>query len=591
MHRKVTDLLQAFADRTKVFVGFFMCLFSAHQNYLNMKLHQLLSVVLCTMTTVSIAQNRTVGTTFLDHGVSDGYTLLAPNFTPNDNTIYLIDNCGEIVNTWPTQEYTGLVAKLLPNGNLLRSYVIDNENFDAGGRGGGVQLWDWNGNKIWDYKYSDSTHCQHHDVTGLPDGSVLLLAWESRDSIDWVNAGRDPNGIDSTKIWTESIVQVMPTGDTTGDIVWKWDMWNHLVQDFDASKDNYGVVSEHPELMNINFLSWGGSDDDWMHGNAVDYNEQYDQIILSARHTHEIYVIDHTTTTQQASEHVGGVQGKGGDILYRWGNPRAYGRGTSNDQKLFAQHNSHWIESGLDGAGNIMIFNNGERPDTNYTSIDVIVPPVDSTGAYSISQGMAFEPFDADWSYSGSPNDQFFSQYIGGGQRLQNGNTVICDGTHGRIFEINPDMEKVWEYVNPVNTGGIASQGDTLDGFFAGTNNWVFRAYKYEPDYSGLPANLTASGTVEQNPLPQNLCELLGVADNDNISSLKVYPNPASDVIQIEGLNSQQANLQFFDMMGRQVRSMPITNGRADISDISAGIYVITVKSDDLTSSFRLVKQ
>src|SRR5690606_15913622 len=93
--------------------------------------------------------------------------------------------------------------------------------------------------------------------------------------------------------------------------------------------------------------------------NAIDYNPQLDQIMISTREFSELWIIDHSTTTAEAAGHTGGRSGKGGDILYRYGNPAAYNRGTRADQKFFYQHDAQWIEPGLPGAGNILVFNNG----------------------------------------------------------------------------------------------------------------------------------------------------------------------------------------------------------------------------------------
>jgi len=84
----------------------------------------------------------------------------------------------------------------------------------------------------------------------------------------------------------------------------------------------------------------------------------------------EIYVIDHSTTPYESIGNSGGRYGKGGDYLFRWGNPANYGRGSQEDQKLFRQHDVQWIKPGLNGAGNILIFNNGAgklRPYGNTT--------------------------------------------------------------------------------------------------------------------------------------------------------------------------------------------------------------------------------
>jgi len=164
----------------------------------------------------------------------------------------------------------------------------------------------------------------------------------------------------------------------------------------------------------------------------------------------EIFVIDHSTTTDEAAGHSGGRSGKGGDILYRWGNPQVYRAGNASDQKLFAQHDATWIEPGLVGAGNIMVFNNGQgRPDGRYSSVDVIVPPIDESGHYTLIPGSAYGPKEADWIYTDENKPDFFSQNISGAQRLPNGNTLICSGTVGTIFEVSPAKRIVWKYIYP----------------------------------------------------------------------------------------------------------------------------------------------
>ena len=100
-------------------------------------------------------------------------------------------------------------------------------------------------------------------------------------------------------------------------------------------------MAKHPELIDLNFrLSQvSGSayepSSDWMHSNGIDYNPELDQIVLSARNFSEVWIIDHSTTTAEAAGHGGGKSGKGGDLLYRWGNPRAWRTGTRDDQQLF----------------------------------------------------------------------------------------------------------------------------------------------------------------------------------------------------------------------------------------------------------------
>jgi len=283
--------------------------------------------------------------------------------------------------------------------------------------------------------------------------------------------GRNPGTMDSGQLWPDFIIEVKPTGPTSGDIVWEWHVWDHLIQDYDPSKPNYGVVAEHPELIDINFLGLAEHEADWNHINSIDYNEKYDQILLSVRNFCEVWVIDHSTTTQEASGHTGGNSGKGGDLLYRWGNPQTYKTGEASNQKFFGQHDAKWIDSGYPGAGDILVFNNGVgRPGGEYSSVDEFVPPVDDQGFYNYTPGVSFGPDEQLWIYTAEPNE-FFSDYISGAQRLPNGNTLICDGAHGSLFEVTFDKKIVWLYTNE---------------FPIPTRNEVPSALRYAPNYPGL---------------------------------------------------------------------------------------------------------
>jgi hypothetical protein len=424
-----------------------------------------------------------LGLSVNDPKALQGYTLISPFVSPNT---YLVDMQGKLVHTWKTDSMPALSAVLLENGHLLRPGSIggDANIFGPGpGVGGRIQEFTWDGELAWDFKFYNAKQLPHHDLTRLPNGNVLLIVWDRKTTEETIAAGRRPEMTGDKHLLPDSLVEIKPTGKNTGEVVWEWRLWDHLIQDFDKTKNNFGDVASHPELVNINYgedeipSATAGKDGkekdkdkgdakegpnpkagtlfrldpDFTHCNGVAYNADLDQISISVWKFSEFWIIDHSTTTAEAAGHKGGRGGKGGDLLYRWGNPRAYRAGTKADQKLFSQHNAHWIPKGLAGAGNILLFNNGpQRPGGNHSSVDELVLPVDSQGRYLLKPGKAYGPDQAMWSYTAPKKDEFFSSFISGAQRLVNGNTLICSGANGIIFEVTPEKEIVWKYVNPV---------------------------------------------------------------------------------------------------------------------------------------------
>jgi hypothetical protein len=278
-------------------------------------------------------------------------------------------------------------------------------------------------------------------------------------------------------------------------------MWDHLIQDYDSTKDNYGVVGDYPELLDINFVDspdhFNPYKSDWMHCNGVDYNPILDQIALSCRNMNEIYIIDHSTTTEEAAGHTGGNSGKGGDILYRWGNPEAYRAGTADDQQLFGQHDIQWINEGRLGAGDLIVFNNGVGRNTSYSSADVISPPL-VNGEYILQSGSPWAPAAPSWSWDQGTNISASS--LGGVERLENGNTLVTWGVRGTFIEVNPEGEVVWKYINPVIDTGPLNQGDDIPQNQNGKSNEnkVFKTHRYNSSFPGFVGkDLTPGDYVE----------------------------------------------------------------------------------------------
>ena len=390
---------------------------------------------------------------------NEGYSLFAPM---GETTTYLIDEAGNTAFSWHSTYRPGLAVYLLENGNLLRTGNTNSTNFNVGGAGGIVQEIAPNGAVTWSFEYDNAQGRLHHDIEPLPNGHVLMIAWELKTQQEALAAGRNPNLLTDGELWPDTIIEVDPG---TNDIVWEWHVWDHLVQDYDATKTNYGVVADHPERINLNYRGTGGKPGgaDWTHINSIDYNADFDQILLSVHNFSEIWVIDHSTTTAEAASHSGGNSGLGGDLLYRWGNPQAHNAGSASDQQLFVQHDAAWIPAGYPGAGHILIFNNGNgRPGGNYSSVDEIVPPVDNTGNYT-----GYGPTAPVWSYTATTPTDFYATNISGAQRLPNGNTLICDGPDGYFFEVTTAGNVVWSF-------GYGNQA-------------IFRVTRYGSDYAGLP--------------------------------------------------------------------------------------------------------
>ena len=383
---------------------------------------------------ISLPQN--VDQTYKQYTMIDeGQILYAPMY---QTTTYLRDYTGTINHTWSSGYAPGCMVRWLDEETIIRTIRVG-VGPGAGGAGGGVQKLLWDGTVIWDFRYNTNNHLSHHDVKLLPNGNVLLIAWETKSPTEAVAAGRNPNYVSFQGFMPDHVIEVEPTGPSSGEIVWEWHVWDHLIQDFDPSKANYGVVEDHPELVDVNYVS--STQPDWMHTNSVDYDEEFDQILLSVHNFNEVWIIDHSTTTQQAAGHTGGNSGKGGDLLYRWGNPAAYKRGTVSDKKLFNQHDATWINEGYPGEGNILVFNNGGS--RHYSTVDEFTPPVNGNGEYYLEPGSAYGPTSQTWIYS--PQPSFYASHLCGANRLKNGNTLICNGETGKVFEVTPEGSTVWQ--------------------------------------------------------------------------------------------------------------------------------------------------
>lgn len=519
------------------------------------------------------AQNKTLGLTkHLSGGAEDGFVLFSPL---GSDTTYLINKCGQRVHSWYSEYTPGLSVYLLPNGHLLKTGTYTDSVFGfAGGRGGIIEEYDWDGNIVWRYKLFNDSLCQHHDITPMPNGNVLVLSWHSISKLEAMALGRKSQnfGTNQNDLWGERILELKPKGKDSAEIVWEWDLYDHIIQDADSTKLNYGIVFQKPERMDINY-ALDLKTNDWIHANSLDYNEKLNQIVMSCHNISEIWILDHSTTKQESKSHSGGLYGKGGDLLYRWGNPQAYNYGAAQDRKLFRQHNAQWIKGGLQDSGSIMIFNNGWNRDTAYSSIDIIKTPVQSDGSYS--GNLPYGPSKQSWIYKDSIPTKFYSNIISGTQRLPNGNTLICSGVQGRFFEITPQKKTVWEYRNPVNGNSIQADGENPK------DNMVFRCVFYPNTYSAFKnRTITSKGTIELNSYVYSCTHEFNPPQSVNLLPLKdalgVNPNAplkitfSEAVLAKSGFISIYQNNQLFETVSVTGNLVKISNETVTINHIKA---------------------
>ena len=397
-------------------------------------------------------------------GAYDGLTLYNTiQGTQTDRTV-LVDNTGTIVHQWNCVDTVASTPYLFPGGELLRPCrVSGTPAMNGAAWGGRIQRLDIDGGVLWEYIFSDENNQQHHDVCTMPNGNVLLVAWERKTQVEGLAAGRQNLQGD---IWPTQIVEVEPTGTSGGEIVWEWHIWDHLVQDVNPALPNHGVVSEHPGRMDINKGNINpNSNGDWIHVNALDYHPELDQIVFSSNSLDEIYIIDHGITTEEAA-------GPAGDFLYRWGNPANYER--PGDHVLWNVHGVNWIDPGTPGAEDLILFNNGN--DDNSSDLIQFTPPLRADGTYDITAGQPYEPLPGDYTFFYESSD-FHGDHLCGVYKLPNGNTIATDGPNREIRELDANGQVVWQFITPQR---------------------VMRANKYPLDILDPPCtgDLNGDGTV-----------------------------------------------------------------------------------------------
>jgi len=476
-----------------------------------------------------------------------GFTLVAPL---DSKTVHLVDMSGTAVHSWKVGHKTGEAAYLTERGTLLKCQRGTNHpTFEnTGGHGGLIEEFDRDGTRLWSFPWESEQGLSHHDIEELPNGNVLFIAWDRTTREVALAAGRDPELLEGEEFWAGAIYEVRPTRPVGGEVVWSWHAIDHVIQNRDPQLPNYAEPHDRPERIDINgdrdpappseedleaereemeAMGYAGGEDeepedeetedeeeaekaaqrarvkgaDWMHTNGIDYNATLDQIVISVRRFDEIWIIDHAPTTAEAA-------GPKGDLLYRWGNPFAYGMGEWEQRQLLGQHNVQWIPEGQLGAGNLIVFNNGARP-REWSTADEWWAPRDVDGRYPREEGQPWGPTELQWRYEAETPEDFYSGFISGVERQPNGNTLICAGAPGRVFEVTPAGEIVWDWRSPYRPEPEEAEESNRDFSTA-----MFRAPRYAADHpaivalrargAAIPLNAGAGPATNQAPPPED---------------------------------------------------------------------------------------
>jgi hypothetical protein len=399
----------------------------------------------------------------------NGYVL----FSGQDRKTHLIDMNGNEVHQWAQEGFPPVLLAPGQTGGarghvLLQLAQLPGAHAAGNGLGNAaIGELDWDGNVVWRwgaaaqqaYGGADTATSaapggsakQHHDWERLANGNTLVLA----------NLVHSVKGFKAPQVLDDVLYEVDPQGK----IVWRWTASDHL--------EEFGFSKAALDQLRNAAPREGAKAVDYLHTNsarALGPNKWFDRgdarfapdnVIISSRQANIVAIVDR----------------KSGKVVWRLGPdfaPAATGLPRPVDQ-LIGQHDPHLIAPGLPGAGNLIVFDN--QGEAGY--------PIVSPGIFPHSRVLEIDPVKKEivWEYTAVDSRQtqwsFYSAFISSARRLPNGNTLVDEGMNGRVFQVTPQGEIVWEYVSPFYgdsaVGGSGRQVRT---------NWVYRAQPVPYDWA-----------------------------------------------------------------------------------------------------------
>ncbi|MGB0373514.1 MAG: aryl-sulfate sulfotransferase [Flavobacteriaceae bacterium] len=334
----------------------------------------------------------------------------------------VLNKQGETVAEYEFENRLGNDLEMLPNGEFIGIFKPDDRDyFSFGGSGGILRRVTADQQTLWEYTIASETELAHHDLEILPNGNVMTIVWEEIPTEQAQALGAQTQG----PIYTEKLVEIDPD---TNQIVWQWRSVEHLIQDVDEHASTYGSIRENPRKININYNS-DMEDGDWMHANGIVYDPIRDLIFMTVNFYDEVWVIDHSTTTAQASTSLGGNYGVGGDLVYRFGNPATY---NSETPPIFDR--VHHPNFSNDAHSQMLFFSNGSQTEQS------IVFELQLPNQLILDSDLEYLPKEV-WRFT---DPELYNHIVSGAVKLPNGNVLICEGDFG-FWEVTPAGEVVWK--------------------------------------------------------------------------------------------------------------------------------------------------
>ena len=334
----------------------------------------------------------------------------------------VINKEGEIISEFSFTNKLGNDIEILPNGELLGIFKTDDrDDFSFGGSGGILRRVTADKQTLWKYVIASETELAHHDLEILPKGNVMTIVWEEIPIEQAQALGAQTQG----PIYTEKLVEIDPN---TNQIVWQWRSVDHLIQDVDESASTFGGIRENPRKININYNS-NIENGDWMHANGIVYDHTRDLIFMTVNFYDEVWVIDHSATTEQARTGEGGDYNVGGDLVYRFGNPSAYG---SDAPPIFDR--VHHPNFSNDSHTQMLFYSNGNNSEQSVV-FELQLP------ATLVLDGQNENLPTEVWRFT---DPELYNRIVSGAVKLPNGNVLICEGDFG-FWEVSPSGEVVWK--------------------------------------------------------------------------------------------------------------------------------------------------